>query len=173
VGAVAQRLARRICEDCKQPYEIPAALRKRLAASGITLPASVWRGAGCSHCRNTGYSRRVGVFELMTVTPALADLITANVPTSQLKAQARKDGMTSMLEDGVTKVKEGITTLQEVLRIAELEMAMDSESAPARAAEPVPLAETEEKAPVTARIGLDLDEYRKKMDSWLAGKPKK
>jgi type IV pilus assembly protein PilB len=167
VGALAQRLARRICDDCKQPMEIAAGLRKRLTASGIAVPAAAWAGAGCSHCRNTGYSRRVGVFEMMPITPALADLITANVPTAHIKAQARKDGMVSMLEDGIAKVGQGITTLQEVMRIAELEMVMDDVKA-TPSVESVPA--EPEKAPPGGHIGLDLEEYRNKMASWLAGK---
>ncbi len=167
VGAISQRLARRICEDCKQPHDIPAALRKRLKASGITLPARAWRGAGCPHCRNTGYSRRIGVFELMAVTTAAAELIATNAPTVQLHAQACRDGMVSMLDDGLAKVEQGITTIEEVLRIAELEGVVDTEAAPSRKPEPGKPAEEEEAVPA-GRIGLDLDDYKRKMANWLA-----
>ena len=83
---------------------MPDGLRSRLQAHGISLPAGVWRGDGCPECRNTGYSGRIGVFEIMSVTPKLAELISENVAAMALRAQAREDGMRSILEEGLDKV---------------------------------------------------------------------
>jgi len=169
VGVIAQRLVRCICEECKEPYVVAGGLRQRLSASGITLPDQLWHGKGCSKCRDTGYWGRIAVFELMTMTPELADLIAAGVPTDALQAQARKDGMTSMLEDGLDKAGRGITTIEEVLRISILENIAEI---PLPAAPPAATPEVKmekEPAPVE-NISLDLDDYRQQMTSWLAGK---
>ncbi len=166
-GAIAQRLVRRICADCKEPYTLSDALRQRLA-SGIAVPDKLWHGKGCPKCRGAGYRERMAVFELMTVTPALMELIAAGVPTNVLRTQACKDGMLSMLEDGLLKVGQGVTTLEEVLRIAVLENVAES----VRPAEKPPVDRREipaEPAVASAEtVSLDLDNYRKQMTNWLA-----
>jgi len=114
------------------------------------------------------------------VTPELADLIAAGVSTDALRIQAHKDGMTSMLEDGIEKAGRGVTTLEEVLRIAVLENIADlplpvaahlDEKPEAKAAKeslsagaPTPAVKTAES------LSMDLDDYRKQMTSWLAQK---
>jgi type IV pilus assembly protein PilB len=174
VGVIAQRLVRRICDDCKAPFAIPDGLRKRLTAAGVALPEKAWYGRGCKHCRETGYWGRIAVFEVMTMTPDLGNLVVANVPTAALCEQARKEGMTGMLEDGLEKVGRGITTLEEVLRIAVLEKVADAVAA--GEAEPVKKKKVkEEEVPETKpenaeKISLDLEDYRKKMTNWLANK---
>ncbi|MBA4386995.1 MAG: type II secretion system protein GspE [Verrucomicrobia bacterium] len=181
-GSIAQRLARRICQECKIPAEIPAPVRQRLTGSGIALPDSGWKGKGCSHCRNTGYSGRIAMFELMPVTNDMAEMISANVPAGQLRARARKDGMSSVLEDGIEKVGGGVTTIEEVLRVCELEtVGTEMFVKPAAAVEPgrggtrPPPAPAAEPAPVQesdiGRTGpLDLDDYKVKVAHWLARK---
>jgi len=177
---MAQRLVRCICEECKEPYAIADRLRQRLMAAGIVLPPQLWHGKGCAKCRDTGYWGRIAVFEVMSVTPELADLIAAGVSTDALRIQAHKDGMTSMLEDGIEKAGRGVTTLEEVLRIAVLENIADlplpvaahlDEKPEAKAAKeslsagaPTPAVKTAES------LSMDLDDYRKQMTSWLAQK---
>ena len=174
VGAMAQRLVRCICEECKEPYAIDDRLRQRLMAAGIVLPPQLWHGKGCPKCRDTGYWGRIAVFEVMTVTPELADLIAAGVSTDAVRVQARKDGMISMLEDGIEKAGRGVTTLEEVLRIAVLENIADmplpvvphlEEKPEAKAAK-----ETKPVVKTAESLSLDLDDYRKQMTSWLAQK---
>ena len=174
VGAMAQRLVRCICEECKEPYAIDDRLRQRLMAAGIVLPPQLWHGKGCAKCRDTGYWGRIAVFEVMTVTPELADLIAAGVSTDAVRVQARKDGMISMLEDGIEKAGRGVTTLEEVLRIAVLENIADmplpvvphlEEKPDAKAAK-----ETKPVVKTAESLSLDLDDYRKQMTSWLAQK---
>ncbi len=171
VGVIAQRLVRCICEECKAPYVAAGGLRQRLLAAGITLPDQLWHGKGCSKCRDTGYWGRIAVFELMTMTSELADLIAAGVPTDALQAQARKDGMTSMMEDGLDKAGQGITTIEEVLRISVLENIAEMPLPAAPPTAPPEVKIEKETAPVE-NISLDLDDYRQQMTSWLAGKGK-
>lgn len=172
-GALAQRLVRCICEECKEPYAVADRLRQRLIAAGIVLPPQLWHGKGCAKCRATGYWGRIAVFEVMPVTPELAELIAAGVTTDALRVQARKDGMTSMLEDGIEKAGRGVTTLEEVLRIAVLENIADLPlpAAPPLDEKPEAKAMKESRPAATAAsLSLDLDGYRKQMTSWLAQK---
>jgi len=173
-GAMAQRLVRCICEECKEPYAIAGSLRQRLTAAGIVLPPQLWHGKGCAKCRATGYWGRIAVFEVMTVTPELADLIAAGVTTDALRVQAHKDGMIGMLEDGIEKAGRGVTTLEEVLRIAVLENIADMPLPAASHLEEKPEAKIAKEglaAIATAgSLSLDLDDYRKQMTSWLAQK---
>lgn len=170
-ASIAQRLVRCICEECKEPYTATNALRQRLSASGITLPNQLWHGKGCSKCRNTGYWGRRAVFEMMTLSHELSNLITAGVSTDMLRAQAKKEGMISMLEDSLDKAGHGITTLREALRINVLENVVET---PVSAPPPPPEERQElkvEKEVVTPEnVSLDLDDYRKHMTSWLAQK---
>ncbi|MBU4198352.1 MAG: GspE/PulE family protein [Verrucomicrobia bacterium] len=173
VGAMAQRLVRRICEECREPFAVPDGLRQRLTASGLSLPGKMWRGKGCSKCRDTGYVGRIAVFELMPVTLDLADIIAAGQTTAALRAQARKDGMVSMLDDGIEKVERGITTLEEVLRTAALENVAEISLPPGSLPKEQPEAGEAEPAMEAVKaesLSLDLDDYRKQMTSWLAKK---
>ncbi|MFC1498789.1 GspE/PulE family protein [Verrucomicrobiota bacterium] len=167
VGIIAQRLARRICQKCKETYELPKSLRKRLSSLTVELPDTIWKGKGCSHCRETGYSGRIALFELLTVSPKLAELISRNVPTERLRAQAQQDGMTSMMEEGLKKVKKGITTIDEVFRITELETVVESKPVikqPEK--EEISIEEKVEEVPET--VSLDLNDYKLKVASWLS-----
>ncbi|MDI6774492.1 MAG: GspE/PulE family protein [Verrucomicrobiota bacterium] len=121
IAAIGQRLARKVCAECRTSTPVPAAMRKRLAAAGVSPPPALPRGRGCTHCRQTGYRGRVAVFELMDVTPAVADLILTGATTARIRTQALRDGMTSLFEDGLRKVADGVTSLEEVFRIAEIE----------------------------------------------------
>ncbi|HSX35441.1 MAG TPA: ATPase, T2SS/T4P/T4SS family [Patescibacteria group bacterium] len=132
---VGQRLVRKICDHCKASIELTKtakglsgdpteisllkSLEPRLFTKYFGKKASirVYRGKGCSACHNTGYRGRFGIFELLEVTPKLAQLITAKSDTDTLQAQAIKDGMVTMAEDGLVKVIAGTTTLTEVLRV--------------------------------------------------------
>ncbi len=175
-GAMAQRLVRCICEDCREPYAINDSLRQRLVASGVSLPDQFWRGKGCSKCRDTGYRGRIGVFELMTVNSELADLISACVSTDVLRAEARRGGMHSMLEDAIEKAGRGLTTLEEALRVAALENVADlplpaiETVAEPRQAEP--LKEVHDAPVQKENLSMDLDSYRNQMTNWLAQKKK-
>jgi len=114
-GVLAQRLVRKICPNCKEPYEPPLNLRRsveRLVGEVETF----YRGVGCSKCRNTGFSGRIGIYELLVPDDAMRDKITAAPKITELREMAAAAGMVSLRADGMAKVKAGITTVEEVFR---------------------------------------------------------
>jgi len=169
-GIIAQRLVRCICAECKEPFAIPDSLCRRLATTGVALQQKAWHGKGCKHCHETGYRGRIAVFEMMGITPELSDLIVTNVPTGTLREQARKDGMTSILEDGLEKVGRGVTTLEEVLRIAVLENVTEMIAPEMPAPEKKQETKVETPRESAEDISLDLEDYKNKMTNWLASK---
>ncbi len=116
VGAVAQRIVRRICPHCRTSYKPP--IEERMAYQEVLgeLPAEFFKGEGCSFCANTGYLGRCGIYEVLAPTEEVKQLFINRSTTAQIRAQAIKDGMVSLAQDGMLKVKEGITTIPEVLR---------------------------------------------------------
>jgi type IV pilus assembly protein PilB len=119
IGILAQRLVRVICTKCKQPYSPSAG---QLESAGITpeqaATANFMKGAGCSHCGKSGYRGRLGIFELMPMNAKVRELSFAGASTVQIKQAAVKAGMTTLYEDGILKVTQGITTLEEVFRVS-------------------------------------------------------
>jgi len=113
-AAMAQRLVRTICPDCKEPYEPD---RETLPEDFTLEPGQVlYRGTGCRKCRQTGYHGRTGLFELMVMDDALSERIMSRAPVSEMIAVARSRGLRPLREDGWTKVRRGITTPEEVIR---------------------------------------------------------
>jgi len=112
----AQRLVRTICPDCKQPEEIEPS---RLKSCGLReeqfAGKPVYRGAGCNTCRQTGFRGRKGIYEIMTMNNRLREMAFRKATTDALRDQARRDGMHTLLDDGLRKVLDGWTTLEEVL----------------------------------------------------------
>lgn len=115
---IAQRLARRICLHCKEPYQIPVEIQQRLISLGVN-PAEIkfYRGAGCEHCSGTGYWGRLAIYEFFRLNQPIKELVLANATESQLKAKAHELGFETLLENGLKKVREGLTTIDEVLRV--------------------------------------------------------
>jgi type II secretory ATPase GspE/PulE/Tfp pilus assembly ATPase PilB-like protein len=114
-GVLAQRLARMICPACRvqvEPTYQEAALLKRLGVE----PMMLFKGSGCEHCYNLGYKGRVGIFELLAITPALRTLITQKPSIDMIVNQALEDGMQTLVVDGLDKVKQGTITLAELAR---------------------------------------------------------
>lgn len=122
---IAQRIVRRVCSKCAEKYQEPfSTFEQNLAAEIIAKmfkekPKSVTlvRGKGCAACHQSGYVDRIGIFEVMTITPEIEQLIMTKANASQIAEQAVKGGMVTMLEDGLSKVIAGITTLKEILRV--------------------------------------------------------
>ena len=114
-GVVAQRLVRRICPHCKTAY---AASIEEKAYLNVDADAelTLYKGAGCGHCRGTGYMGRMALQEVMPVLPELKKFILKETQESVLFDEARKFGAASMREDGVRKVLNGLTTVSELLR---------------------------------------------------------
>ncbi|MBA3889653.1 MAG: type II/IV secretion system protein [Gemmatimonadaceae bacterium] len=116
-GIAAQRLVRRICEACATSYAPSPELVAELSGKP-TGRVRLRRGAGCAACRDTGFRGRIGLFELALMTEELKDAVTRRAPRSELRTLARQGGMTSLREDGWFKVQAGLTTVEEVLRVA-------------------------------------------------------
>ncbi len=117
-AVIGQRLVRRICEACREPVADPEAeLRRYDVLSFVSPPLRLWRGAGCDDCRQTGYRGRQAIYEVMIVDESFHGAIVDEAPMAELERIARAGGMRSMLEDGLAKALEGLTTVEEVLRI--------------------------------------------------------
>ncbi len=115
---VAQRLVRRNCPHCIEPYDPdPQALRAlEIDPHGKTFR----RGRGCAACRKSGFAGRMAILQVMPITPALAKLIESKAPDSAIRSQTREDGTRSLHEDAAVKVCEGLTTAEEVLRVVDV-----------------------------------------------------
>ena len=114
IGVLAQRLVRTICPFCKKPYKPSSDEIKELKGAKV-----LYRGEGCEQCMGTGYRGRTGIFELLIVDEDIRTLISKNVPTNVIKKTAVEKGMDTLREDGIKKVLEGITTLEEVIRVTQ------------------------------------------------------
>lgn len=123
LGVLAQRLVRVICENCKEPHVPERELCDRLSGEvdGVTELEGdsivTYRGAGCAECGNTGYKGRTGVFELMTVTDDIRQMIVDKKSSGEIRQKARENGMITLREDGWSKVLKGITSLEEIVRV--------------------------------------------------------
>ncbi|NLF08649.1 MAG: Flp pilus assembly complex ATPase component TadA [Pirellulaceae bacterium] len=111
----AQRLIRRLCNECKEPYECDLETAKQY---GLEAGQTLYRPKGCDHCRGAGYRGRVGVFEVVRITNRMSNLIQSRTPLTELRLAAREEGMKLLLDSGLNKVAEGITSLEEVLTVA-------------------------------------------------------
>lgn len=119
LAIVAQRLLRRICSSCKEPVEILKPIADKVGLTRLYPGQNIqlFRGKGCKKCFNTGYKGRVGITEVLVLSPKIRESILGRAGEFRIKDQARKEGMRTMREDGLTKAMEGLTTLEEVLRI--------------------------------------------------------
>ncbi len=116
---VAQRLVRRSCPACSEPY-VTADDTRRLLRLDEAAAAQIRHGKGCMTCRQTGYSGRVGVYEVVPITPALTKLIESNAGESLIRQQARKEGHNGVIDDAREKLLAGVTTPEEVLRVVQV-----------------------------------------------------
>jgi general secretion pathway protein E len=123
-GVLAQRLVRRLCPKCAAPANLPEGFVGRLAElrhmgskkTGSSTPA-IKKAAGCPACRNTGFSGRTAIYELLTLSDRLRDVIVKRGTEAAIEDAARQDGMVTMLENGIEKVFNGETTYEEVFRV--------------------------------------------------------
>lgn len=112
---LAQRLCRRICAKCKEVYEPTRGIRTMVQQMGLEIN-HFYRGAGCARCRNTGYSGRIAIHELLVLDDAMRETINSNATLQSITDHARRSGMIPLRYDGLRKVKEGLTTIEEVLK---------------------------------------------------------
>ena len=119
IGVLAQRLLRMICPDCKETYK-PS--KEALESLGLTLQdGPFYKGRGCPKCQDVGYKGRVGIFELITVNEELRKKILGNTSSEELKRVATEAGTIPLKEEGIARAKEGVTTVEEVLRVTQEE----------------------------------------------------
>lgn len=118
IGVVAQRMVRRICPDCSRLIEAPVIEQIAYEKEIGEKKTEFLYGTGCKSCAYTGYRGRIGIFEILTMSDTIRTMIASNTSSSQIRTQALKEGMVTMMNDGMRKVKEGITTPSEVLRNA-------------------------------------------------------
>jgi general secretion pathway protein E len=118
LGVLAQRLVRKLCPHCKEPYD-PSDIE--LGELGIIREQvrgrHAWRPVGCKECNGLGYRGRSGIFEFLPATDAVKTAVAKRVSSGELKETAARDGMTSLRDDGVTKVLNGVTSIEEVVRV--------------------------------------------------------
>jgi general secretion pathway protein E len=118
IAIMAQRLVRKICEHCKEPYTPePESLIELGVPAHEAVGRTVYRGMGCDKCQSRGYYGRGGIFELLTMTPRIQELTLQGVDSNVIKREARNEGMRTLREDGAEKVFAGISTVEEVLRV--------------------------------------------------------
>jgi type IV pilus assembly protein PilB len=114
---LAQRLVRKVCGKCKTQIEVhPEAVRELGLPPAEAKTMKFYKGRGCSNCSNTGYSGRQGIFEVMPITPRIRTMILDRSSTENLRRQAMAEGMLTLRQDALLKLKAGITTVEEVLR---------------------------------------------------------
>jgi type IV pilus assembly protein PilB len=129
--AIAQRLIRRLCDHCKEKTTLPPKIEeiilkefdnmpiKAKESIKVKKPLTVFKAKGCPKCAKTGFSGRIGVFETLTMTDSLAEVILKNFSEAAMKKEVEKQGMITMKQDGILKVLKGVTTAEEVMRVAE------------------------------------------------------
>ncbi len=124
VAVVGQRLVRGVCQKCKIPEPLSPEILQRLPPYiRREKEATFWKGAGCEACQYTGYSGRLGLFEILMLTPSLRQIIAQNVSSTILKKAAEEEGFQIMSMDGISKALQGLTTIEEVFRVAPPEVA--------------------------------------------------
>lgn len=124
ICVMAQRVLRTICPNCKYQYEPPPEVQANIKQVLGPLfnqkgKLILYKGKGCDKCNDTGYLGRIGIYEVLLVTEIVGRFILERTPASKIEEQARKDGMITMTQDGYSKAVEGITTIEEVLRVSE------------------------------------------------------
>jgi len=118
-GILAQRLVRRICKHCKEPYTAPENLRKYLDRAKIE-PSQLFHGKGCDQCRNSGYAGRAGIFELLVVDEKFREIINQDASVNSMRKAFQASGWPTLFDDGLEKVRKGVTTIDEILRATEV-----------------------------------------------------
>ncbi len=121
-AVMAQRLIRTICPHCKTEQKVTREYLERIGFPEEDIPtAKVWQGAGCEECRQLGYQGRKGIYELLLVTEAIRPLILSRAPATSIAQRAMEAGMRTLRTDGWNKVKAGETTIEEIMRVTQIE----------------------------------------------------
>jgi type IV pilus assembly protein PilB len=118
-AVLAQRLVRKICPKCKKKYQVPDKMREHIKRCGIKTK-NFYHGSGCKNCRDSGYVGRVGIYELLVIDDAFRNMINKDSSVSNMRRIFHKSGNRGLFEDGLIKVNQGLTTIEEVLRVTEV-----------------------------------------------------
>jgi len=118
-GVLAQRLVRKICPKCKELYKVPEHMRKYVKKTGVD-PEQLLHGKGCDNCRGSGYLGRVGIYEFLVIDDLFRDMINKDPSVGSMRKVFHDSGRNSLFDDGIIKVKQGLTTIEEVLRVTEI-----------------------------------------------------
>ncbi len=118
-GILAQRLVRKICPKCKENYQVSEHIRKYVEQAGVDT-GQLCHGVGCDHCRNSGYVGRVGIYELLVIDDMFRDMIHEDSSVNNMRREFRESGRRGLFDDGIIKVKQGLTTIEEVLRVTDI-----------------------------------------------------
>jgi len=118
-AVLAQRLVRKICPKCKKKYQVPDKMKDYLKRSGIKTK-NFYHGTGCKNCRDSGYVGRVGIYELLVIDDGFRSMINNDSSVNNMRKIFHKSGHRSLFEDGLIKVNQGLTTIDEVLRVTEV-----------------------------------------------------
>jgi len=125
-AVLAQRLVRKICPKCKEPYEVPENMRRHIELAGVSSE-NLFHGAGCDHCRGSGYAGRLGIYELLIIDDSFKDMINKDASVTNMRQEFRQSGQASLFDDGIKKVQQGLTTIEEVLRVTEAYIKSDQQ----------------------------------------------
>ena len=118
-GVLAQRLVRKICPKCKESYQVAENMKRYIDRAGISA-TELYHGAGCDQCRGSGFAGRLGIYELLIVDEAFRDMINKDASVSNMRRAFMQSKSPSLYDDGLGKVKLGLTTVEEVLRVTEV-----------------------------------------------------
>jgi type IV pilus assembly protein PilB len=114
---LAQRLARKVCTECKEPVQVNPKLLLGLGVPREEINGfPVYKGKGCTLCSNTGYKGRIGLYEVMPLSNELKELVLSRASTVEIKQEAIRLGMKTLRMAGISKIREGMTTIEEILR---------------------------------------------------------
>jgi general secretion pathway protein E len=116
-GVLAQRLVRKLCPHCREPYRVLPALASEIGLDAVGGEAMLYRGRGCEQCLGSGYFGRVAVLEFLPLTDALRLLVHERATAQKIQEAATDAGMISMYHDGLRKARQGVTSLDEVIRV--------------------------------------------------------
>jgi len=119
VGILAQRLVRTLCPHCKESYVALPELAEQMNLRKFTKDRDItlWHAKGCNQCSHTGYTGRISILEMLPITDEIRSLVMKHATATDLRAEAIREGMVTMYEDGLRKALKGVTTFEEVLRV--------------------------------------------------------
>jgi len=118
-GVLAQRLVRKICSECKEIYQVTEHVARYVERAGVD-PGQIYHGAGCDQCRGSGYLGRVGIYELLIIDEQFRDMINKDSSVNNMRRTFHESDRRSLYDDGMLKVKQGLTTIEEVLRVTKV-----------------------------------------------------